>query len=404
MSAWGLLPDTVIARITQREWSNSIHLRDRLSGARPFPLRVPLKAPTAAEATQNLEHFQRFVQRWKKWPYPEQVQWRQRKYLRLGEQKIPVALQLNSMSELIALIGPKAVARKQRWDKLMRPVLNINSQLSQTLLKHLATVEGMSPHDTVLLAQLLPQLQQGIGRGTYLRALPVRGVDTKFIENYQTLISDLLDRLHDDAISEYGGLLPWLDCCEIPSGWLQVRPLCLKSRKQLAGLPLLQLDTQTLQKHPLPAKRILIVENKQSGYALPELEDTIAVFGGGRNTRWMQSEWLEKKQIAYWGDIDSWGLAILSEARSWQPHLQALMMDEITLLQHQTRMTNEKKSYKLSPEYLSKIEQQLFHCLRDGDYGKTRLEQERLASDYILQHLLQWHRATSKSYSSEISL
>jgi len=298
------------------------------------------------------------------------------------------------MAELITLIGPKAEARKQRWDTLMRPVLNVDTRLSQVLLKHLATVEEMTPDDTGLLAQLLPQLQQDMGQGNYLRALPVQDVDTKFIERYQTLIADLLDRLHDGAISAHGGLLQWLDCREIPGGWLQVRPLCPASRKQMAGLPLLQMDTRTLQIHPLPAGRILIVENKQSGYALPELEDTIAVFGGGRNTRWMQSEWLPQKQLAYWGDLDSWGLAILSEARSWQSHLKALMMDEATLLQHQTRMVNEKESYKLSPEHLSEAEQQLFHRLRDGYYGKTRLEQERLASDYIRQQLNQWHQAT----------
>jgi hypothetical protein len=153
---------------------------------------------------------------------------------------------------------------------------------------------------------------------------------------------------------------------------------------------MLQLDTRTLQKYPLPAGRILIVENKQSGYALPELEDTIAVFGSGRNTSWMKAEWLAKKQIAYWGDLDSWGLAILSEARSRQPHLQALMMDEGTLLQHQIHMINEKESYQPLPDHLKKAELQLFRRLRDGYYGKTRLEQERLASDYILQKLVEW--------------
>jgi len=392
MNDWGLLPDTVIARVTQREWSNIVNLRGRLNGTRPFPLRITLKVPNANQATENLEHFQHFVLSWKQWPYPHQVTWQQKKYQHLGEHRMPVALQLHSMSELIALIGPKAEARKQLWDALMRPVLGIDTQLAPVLIKHLVTVESMSPDDSRLLALLLPQLQQGLGQGNYLRALPVQGVDTKFVESHQTLITDLLDHLHDGAISEQGGLLQWLNCGEIPGGWLQIRPLCQQSRKQLAGLPLLQMDTNTLQNYPLPAGRLLIVENKQSGYALPELENTIAVFGGGRNTRWMQADWLAQKQLAYWGDLDSWGLAILSEARSWQPHLQALMMDEATLLQHQTRMIDERESYQPLPEYLDKIEQQLFHRLRDRHYGKTRLEQERLASDYVLQQLSQWHQ------------
>ncbi|MDQ6958822.1 MAG: DUF3322 domain-containing protein [Mariprofundaceae bacterium] len=397
MSDWGLLPDAVIARITQREWSNSVNLRGRLSGTRPFPIRISLKAPTAAQASQDIEHFRHFVLSWKNFSYPYLLQWQQKKYHRLGEQQVPVALQLASMSQLIELLGPKAEARKQHWDKLMRPVLNIDTCLSQVLLKHLAVVEEMTPDDTALLAQLIPQLEQGQGQGNYLRALPVQGVDTKFVESYQTLVADLLDSLHDGAVKEQGGLLEWLDCCEIPSGWLQVRPLCSHSQKQLAGLPLLQIDTRTLQQYPLPAVRILVVENKQSGYALPELDDTIAIFGGGRNTSWMQGQWLAHKSIAYWGDMDSWGLAMLSEARSWQPHVRALMMDEVTLLQHKIRMINEKESYKPLPEHLNEAEQQLFLRLREGHYGKTRLEQERLTSDYVSQQLRQWHQATSKS-------
>ncbi len=391
MSEWGLLPDAVIAQITRREWSNNTNLRNRLSGKRPFPLRIPLKAPTGTQALANLEHFQCFIESWKKWLYPEQLQWQQKKYQQLGEQQVPIALQLDSMPELITLLGPKAKARKQHWEQLMRPLLDVDKRLSQVLVKHLRVIENMTVDDALLLAQLLPQLQQDMGKGCYLRALPLHSVDTKFVENYHILIVDLLDRLYYGAVTEQGGLLQWLDCNSNPGAWLVVRPLCKQSRKQLAGLPILQMETQTLENYPLPASRILVVENKQSGYALPELNDTIAVFGGGRNTAWMKAEWLQQKRIGYWGDIDSWGLAMLSDARTRQPHLQPLMMDEITLLNHQKRMVDEKDIYRKIPQQLSEVERLLFQRLGERYYGKTRLEQERLAPDYVLQNLSNWH-------------
>lgn len=390
MSEWGLLPDEVITLITRREWLNNNNLRGRLSGKRAFPLRVSLKAPTGTQALSNLEHFQCFIESWRNWLYPHQLHWQQKKYQQLGEQQIPTVLQLDSMSELITLLGPKAEARKQHWERLMRPLLEVDKRLSQVLVTHLAVVENMTVDDALLLAQLLPQLQQDMGKACYLRALPLHSVDTKFVENYRTLIVDLLDSLHDGAVTEKGGLLQWLDCRSNPGAWLVVRPLCKQSQKQLAGLPILQMDAQTLENHPLPARHILVVENKQSGYALPELNDTIAVFGGGRNTAWMKAEWLQQKHIGYWGDIDSWGLAMLSDARTRQPHLQTLMMDEVTLLQHQTRMVDETDIYKKMPQRLSKVESLLFQRLGEGYYGKTRLEQERLASDYVLQSLRNW--------------
>lgn len=402
MHDWGLLPEAVVAQLMQREWRNTTHLRARLSGERPFPLRLSLKAPTGNQALTDLEHFQQFIKSWKNWQNLGQLQWQGKKYQQLGEQQVPVALQINSMPELINILGPKAEARSRHWEQLMRPLLKLNVSLSPVLVRHLIVLESMTVEESQLLAQVLPQLRPGLGQRGYIRGLPLQGVDTKFVENYQNLIVELLDSLHHDAVTHQGGLLRWLNCCANPAGWLIVRPLCQQSRKQLADLPILQMDTATLQQHPLPASNILIVENKQSGYALPDLEDTIAVFGGGRNTTWMQGEWLAHKHIAYWGDIDSWGLAILSEARERQPQLQALMMDQATLLQHQTRMVDEDKFYPSLPVVLTTTEQQLFHRLREGYFGNTRLEQERIASDYVLKSLKQWHQA-SESLSTHNS-
>jgi len=390
MIDWGLLPEAVIDQLKAREWSNNTNLRDLLSGARPFPRRVLLKAPTDAQALADPRRFRDFVDRWKQWPHAGQLQWQTKQFRRMGEQQVPVALQIDSMPELIRVLGPQAEARHRRWEQRMRPLLNLDTRLSPVLLRHLADVEKMTPDDATLMAQLLPQLQQGMGQGGYLRALPLIGVDTKFVESWQSLIADLLDCLYAGTVTEQGCLLNWLECRANPAGWLLVRPLCRRSRERLAGLPIVQLDIQMLRCYPLPAARILIVENKQSGYALPELDDTIAVFGGGRNTAWMAAAWLADKQIGYWGDIDSWGLTMLSEARTRQPHLRALMMDEPTLLQHQARMVDEPTPLDPLPESLTAAEQQLFCRLRDGHYGRSRLEQERLSPDFVRGRLGEW--------------
>ena len=57
-------------------------------------------------------------------------------------------------------------------------------------------------------------------------------------------------------------------------------------------------------------------------------------------------------------------------------------------------MIDESESYKQLPEYLTEAEQQLFERLQNRHYGKTRLEQERLAPDYVLRHLNAWLQVT----------
>ena len=394
---WGRLPDDARAYLQHYEWDNNRNLRARLTRERDFPIEIPLKPPTGKQALTDIVHFHAWMQAWGDVLLPDgvDISWELRQYRELAAQHTPVNVRLRSMQALIAWLGPAAIARSQCWEQRMRPILDYDQSLYPVLVKHLTALENMAQPEADLIAQALPQFRPGMGNGDYLRALPLVGVDTKFVETHQTLLGDLLDVLHTGAISNSGGLCHWLNCRQKPDNWLWIRPLCPLTRSALAGLPLLRLDAETLRTHPLPGKRILVVENLESGYALPPLAGTVAVFGGGKNIAWMDADWLHDRQIAYWGDIDSWGLQILADARRLQPHLQALLMDEATLRKHQHHMTHESSPCESLPENLTIVEQQVFQRLRDRAYGNTRLEQERLAADYVASSLGAWAESVS---------
>jgi hypothetical protein len=208
------------------------------------------------------------------------------------------------------------------------------------------------------------------------------------------LIEALLDAVHEGEVSACGGLYPWLDCLPGPRGLAQgvpvVRPLSPGTRHAYQGLPLFQLSADLLRQHELPATNILVVENLQSGLALPDLGDTIAVIGGGRNVSWMDAPWLAAKRVGYWGDIDTWGLSILSDARASLATLEPLMMDLATLKAHEERMVQEPEPLSTLPAQLTSQEQQLFLDLAAGRFLSTRLEQERVSSDYFSSALETW--------------
>ncbi|NIR95358.1 MAG: hypothetical protein GWO08_17415, partial [Gammaproteobacteria bacterium] len=69
------------------------------------------------------------------------------------------------------------------------------------MVRHLTALEKLDEEDVKLIAGLLPQLRRGLGRGRYLRALPLQGVDTKFLENHLTLVTDLLDAHFNGDVS-----------------------------------------------------------------------------------------------------------------------------------------------------------------------------------------------------------
>jgi len=171
---------------------------------------------------------------------------------------------------------------------------------------------------------------------------------------------------------------------------LHVRPLCALTVSRLAHLPILRLPSDVLMRTALPAKHILIVENVQSGLALPELAETIAVFGGGNNLFWTQARWLQEKQVAYWGDIDTWGLKFLSDVRQRLHALDALMMDRATLDRFADRAVTEPSPYTEEPPALLIAERALYRHLQGAADGAVRLEQERLDADYINSRVRAW--------------
>ena len=387
---WGLLPADIRKIILKREWNNKASLKARLLNRKPFPIRIGLKPPAGRNAIADMQHFQTFTNEWRAYSAQENIQWELRTYRKLLEQKVPHFFVLENLQALIKFIGKEALQRSEQWTKNMTPLLKISEALYPVLVKHLSRFESMAFSDAELLSDLVKQLSFKMGEGLYLRALPLTGVDTKFLENYRTLVADVLDVLHAGEVSEKGGLLKWLGCLENPKGWLTVRPLCENCKVKMGGFSVLQLHSDVLREQALPANNILVVENMQSGLGLPLLEDTVAIFGGGKNLSWMNASWLKSKRVAYWGDIDSWGLSILSDARKKLPSVNALMMDASTLAQHKNRMVVEPEPVDHLPEYLTDQEAQLFLDLKAGNYPGSRLEQERLSADFICVQLKAW--------------
>lgn len=116
---------------------------------------------------------------------------------------------------------------------------------------------------------------------------------------------------------------------------------------------------------------------------------TIAISGGGNNTRWLSAAWLAEKALGYLGDIDSWGFKCLADVKAHQPHVKSLLMGVATLQAHSERIVSEPESALLPPN-LTGSEVETFNLLKSGKHDGNRLEQERLSSDYIHRKLKEW--------------
>lgn len=411
--AWGLLQQDAVELLRAKYWNNTKALKSLLTGNTEFPIQISLKPPKGNAALNNISHFQDFVDSWKSFCEQAEyesiqvnVHWETVIFRSISEQQVPTYLTIPDISSLSRMLGDAEEQQLRDWQSRIlyifdslsielakRPVHPIRStyerELFSTLIANLEILSGFSKLELELLVKLIPQLHKGMGRGSYLRALPVIFVDTKFIEKNLKLIESVTAAIIDCSAKEMG-LLSWLDCRDKPKDWLLVKPLCKNAADALGGLPLLRMSSETLLDFELPANNILVIENEQSCLSLDNIPDTIAVSGGGKNVSWMRANWLANKQVAYWGDIDSEGLAILSDVRSKLSTVIPLMMDTETVEAYRDRMVDEPESVIREPVALTESELMLFRMLRNGDYGSARLEQERLPADYVHRKLMLW--------------
>lgn len=148
-------------------------------------------------ATQSLARISQAIDAEREWPNPHQVIWTSRQFRQLGTCDVPERLEIGSIQALIEVLGSLAIERSAGWAARMEPLLALNKGFYPTLIKQILELEKLSVVETQLLAHVLPQLRRGMGEGRYFRALPLQGVDTKFLELNQSLITALLDGLHE---------------------------------------------------------------------------------------------------------------------------------------------------------------------------------------------------------------
>lgn len=131
---------------------------------------------------------------------------------------------------------------------------------------------------------------------------------------------------------------------------------------------------------PLASSRILVVENRNCKLQVlhHHFADAIVIFGGGYGVSLLKDcQWLLQKDLYYWGDLDTHGLAILSRFRDFFPNTQGVT----TFDAYPHAWVAGKPYHGAVPENLSNEERRLFERLNSK---LLRLEQERV--HYRMQH------------------
>lgn len=371
--------------------------RQLLQGASHWPIQLPIAQPTAAQFRDASAAVAQHLQAWRAIAAQGlgRVHWLARQY-QAGSTPIelPVHWELAKPSDFIAVIRtlrPAGYADiAQNYQALQTILGQVDAKFHRLLLRRLALWRGVPVQDVITAARMALHLAPGCAAGRPLRALAVASNDSKFFERHKALLTALLDQRFGGAVSAQG-LVAFLDASPDDEHWLLLAPLA----PGLLPFARLRVAASELQGTPLPARRILLVENERCLHllqALMPLEDTIAILGAGLNLSWLGAPWLQARDVAYWGDIDTWGLHMLARARQHVPQLQALLMDRHTWDAHQAHAVAEP-TLGPEPEPAALPPEQAALDTHLRRLGKGRLEQEFITPSHVARAVRAWHDA-----------
>jgi len=371
-----LSPDAVREFLVRR--FNNQH-QSWLMGGGVWPLVVALGTPTDRDIAEDVPAVRAWASAWQSRTGLGEVLFEERQFARFGRHRLPSSVSFES-----AAVVAVAVGQSTRWELASRRYQRMLSRWpvlmqSNVLASRFDVLADYSPEDFDRLVTLLTWLDANPASGLYLRQLPVEGLDTKWLEKRKGLVTGLLRgiRVIDDESADFHALVG----LKKPAHRVRMRLLCPSLRQLVGGLCDIEAPVGELAALSILPKVVVIVENLETGLALPDVPNTVVIMRLGNAVSALGAlTWLQAAEVVYWGDIDTHGFAILDRARKVVPQIRSVLMDEETLLNHRPLWVQEPAMCaNVAFEELTVEEKSVYSNLRAGIWGdRVRLEQERL--------------------------
>jgi hypothetical protein len=374
----------------QKLWDKGDLLRALIPGADWQPRRLRLQGPDSRELSECFDAVRTWLDDFRR-IQRVRIVWRKWVHRVLGACALPDQVWLDTPQDALTILGKLKESR--RFDDVLQATLAFDDALFECLRPWLVKqplVALALADDWLRLLDVLAWVQTHPRPGIYLRQVDLPGIDSKFIESQRGVLSELLNLvLPPSAIdSTANGNSQFCRRYGFKDKPLRIRLRVLDAALALPGIGAEQDITLTqadFAQLALPIQRVFITENEVNFLAFPPVAGSVVIFGAGYGFEVLAgAAWLQHCAVFYWGDLDTHGFAILDQLRAHLPHAQSLLMDQATLLAHQSQWGNEPQPLLRDLPRLTPAELLVFNELRDNRIqAQLRLEQERVSFGWL---------------------
>lgn len=379
----------------RKRWATGCYLRAYARQEPWEPVELLVKSPTASELLEDFDHAVRWNERFRRHSHTRAgeprfaVEHRTVRSRALGTNVLPARIRIESFEQLCALLG--TADDVEALDTVIGQTTAHSPGLLPWVVSH--PIDALDHRDIwrdVLAA--VNWIVASAGKNVYLRHIDVPGIDTKFVERHQRLLTRLLvEVLPRERVGASQKTFTARFGFRDKPHYTRLRLLA-----PVAGIPPalteLRLRTDELAALGLDTRTVFIIENEISYLAFPDVPQAVAIFGQGFGlTALERLTWLHDRELVYWGDIDTHGFAILNRLRARFDNVRSILMDHDTLLAHPNQLVTEPDPIDEALPHLTESERSLYQDLVEDRFGRSvRLEQERVRFSLVRTALQPW--------------
>ncbi|HEX2867055.1 MAG TPA: Wadjet anti-phage system protein JetD domain-containing protein [Ignavibacteriales bacterium] len=384
-------PEEIKSR--SEKWYREI-LISYLEGTDIFPKYIRFGKIKASEIQRSYAQINKSLNRLKELSknstgYGYFVEYTERNTLKFGRNLFPEDIRFDTEDDYLKFHEKESefIGFKTDANKILSSIGNLRSWMLANPLK---VVMNNGKWDALL--EVCSYFIENPRPGIYLREIPVRQ-PTKFIEENQPIIRELLDFLIPDYINAGESSFEKRYNLKYNEPLIRIKILDdVISSRYFSGLKDISLPVGEFNSLRLECSRILMFENKANFsnvynfLSLPHMSGTLSLFGRGFGVGLLKDNiWLKEKEIFYWGDIDAHGFMILSQLRSYFPRVKSIFMDIKTFDTFSEFAVRGADAEKLQLQNLSGEESDLYFHLFHLE--RNRLEQEKIPHWYVIERL-----------------
>jgi len=273
-----------------RQWQSADYREQRLLISEKWPIILTIGKANNSILQKSPKVVREHISSWRNVTLGR-VQYEEYKYQSAATPiELPKQWVLSSPSEWIEACKSSKIEKEYQWLSGVLP--NIDPIFHKLILRQ-SSLWKASKDNVIECAKLAMKLFPGIAEDKPIRSICVNNIDTKFIENNRNLLIKLLNIRFNNAIRD-NDLEHFLGASYNNEHWVLLLPLDDK----LLPFKQLRLTTSELKQVSLPGTHLLIVENEQCRYQLPErLEQTIVILGAGLDLKWLNNPSFKSKML-----------------------------------------------------------------------------------------------------------